>query len=485
VLGALLMPVLALGLYASEGDQLLATARFDGLILLPAALVAAIACNAAWRITSRPGLAWATIGLALLASQELIRAAVQLVGFPEPVPGLWVLAADVTTALVVLVAITVAQSVRRRPDPVITGFAIGAVVAALRLAWLDSSPDLGLQLPRLLVCLAYVAALVTGAALLSWGGGLTPRLASIPLWARQRTALAVLMIGGAHLALYVGDNAVEHVVDLVGMTVGAVLLWSTYLALLVREVDLADRTRSNLDDDLMRTRRRGRAYQAKLHEINASIAGISSASWLLRSPQGVNGQRRILLEDMIATELSRLARLMTPPDPTGIDGDGLVDSSEFRPIDLDETMGTLVVSQEARGNRVSWSPSGLRVSAQPDAVAEVISVLLDNAAKHGRSAAELIVSQIGDTVEIAVHDDGPGVEESLRSRLFTWGARGPSSTGQGIGLHIAHELAERQGGYLELRDSRSGGATFVMGLPLHRADDGESAHDDELEADPA
>jgi signal transduction histidine kinase len=189
---------------------------------------------------------------------------------------------------------------------------------------------------------------------------------------------------------------------------------------------------------------------------------------------------------MISTELGRLARLMAPPDPTGRDGDGLLDdASELRVMDLDETIGTLVVSQEARGNRVRWSPSGLRVNAQPDAVAEVISVLLDNAAKHGRSAAEVTLTQTGDIVEVAVHDDGPGVDESLRTRLFTWGVRGPRSTGQGIGLHIAHELAQRQGGYLELRDSRSGGATFVMGLPLDRVRNRESMHgdDESLEAD--
>jgi signal transduction histidine kinase len=57
------------------------------------------------------------------------------------------------------------------------------------------------------------------------------------------------------------------------------------------------------------------------------------------------------------------------------------------------------------------------------------------------------------------------VEESLRRRVFDWGARGSRSSGQGIGLHIAHELMQRQGGYLEIRDGRRGGATFVLGLP--------------------
>jgi signal transduction histidine kinase len=257
----------------------------------------------------------------------------------------------------------------------------------------------------------------------------------------------------------------------VGTTGGAVLLWSTYVALFVTEVDAADQNRSDLNDELVSARHGDRTHQAQFHEIRSTIAGITSASRLLKSTHGITEQRRVLLEEMIGTELGRLARLAAPPEPTGHGGDVLVDdTSEPRVMDLDETIGTLVVSQGARGNHVRWSPSGLRVFAQPDAVAEVICVLLDNAAKHGRRGAEVTVTQIGDIVEVAVHDDGPGVDESLRTRLFTWGARGPSSTGQGIGLHIAHELAERQGGYLELRDSTSGGATFVVGLPLHRAD---------------
>ena len=82
------------------------------------------------------------------------------------------------------------------------------------------------------------------------------------------------------------------------------------------------------------------------------------------------------------------------------------------------------------------------MKAQPDAVAAMFNVLLDNAAKHGRSAAEVTVEPHGSYLEVAVHDNGPGVDPSLRTRLFEWGARGAGSTGQGIGLHLAHDLAQ-------------------------------------------
>src|SRR4051794_3631159 len=84
VLAVVLVPVLALSLFASEGDRLAGTARFDGVIVSPAALVSAIACYAAWRINPRPGLAWTAFAVTLLGCQGLILAAVQLIWFPEP-----------------------------------------------------------------------------------------------------------------------------------------------------------------------------------------------------------------------------------------------------------------------------------------------------------------------------------------------------------------------------------------------------------------
>jgi signal transduction histidine kinase len=451
VLGVVLVPVLALSLFAPEGDRLAGTARFDGVIVSPAALVSAIACYAAWRLNPRPGLAWTAFAVTLLGCQGLTLAAVQLIRFPEPVNGLWVLAADLTVVLVVLFAVTLGHLVSPRPDPAAAGFALGAVIAVARLIWLNAYPDLGHQLPRGVVTGVTIAAFAVTVAFLL-------RVQSIPVWARQRMAMTILLIGGAHLALYLGDHAPAHAIAIGGDTLGAVALVSTCLALFFIEVEVDEHNRSTLNDELERAQRGIRVHRAQFHEINSTIAGITSASRLLRSAGGISEQRRTLLEDMIFAELSRLERLMARPN----------DTSGPRLVDLDATIGTLVVSQEARGHEVLWRPSGLKVSAQPDAVAEVINILLDNAAKHGRSTTEVSVTQAGDTVEVAVHDDGPGVEESLRRRLFDWGARGPRSSGQGIGLHIAHELIQRQGGYLEIRDGRAGGATFVMGLPIGR-----------------
>jgi signal transduction histidine kinase len=64
---------------------------------------------------------------------------------------------------------------------------------------------------------------------------------------------------------------------------------------------------------------------------------------------------------------------------------------------------------------------------------------------------------------VTVSDDGPGLPEPVRARLFLGG--GSSTGGSGQGLSIARALSERNGGTLRLAD-RSEGTTFVVELPL-------------------
>ena len=453
VLGIMLLPLLALALLAPDGDRLASTVRVDGLVVAPAALVSAISCYAAWRINPRPALAWIAFAVTLLGCQRLMMAAVQAVSFPDTVRGLWVVTADLAIALAVLFAATLGHTVQVRPDPVAAGFALGAVLALLRLVWIHGAPRLGSGIPD---------GVVTGVVLLTLAAAaaMVLRSRSIARWARTRLALTVLLIGGAHLALYLGDQTTAYVLATMGDLGGAVLLVSTCLALLFIEVDVDTESRSHLNDELARAEGRIKVHRAQFHEVNSTLAGITSASRLLRSTGGISEQRRRLLEDMILAELGRLERLMARQS----------DTSKPRVVDLDQTISHLVLSREARGHHVHWEPSGMHVNAQPDAVAEVLSILLDNAAKHGESTADVTVQRVGETVEVSVHDDGPGVEESMRRRLFDWGARGPRSSGQGIGLHIAHELMERQGGYLEIREGYQSGATFVLGLPAAQID---------------
>lgn len=112
-----------------------------------------------------------------------------------------------------------------------------------------------------------------------------------------------------------------------------------------------------------------------------------------------------------------------------------------------------------------------RVSADPQDVFRILFNLAHNAAAVARGSAVLRMIRIDvectdTTAIVTVADDGPGLPEAIRSRLFR---RGESMTGgSGYGLAIARELAERNGGILEFAEA-SRGAAFAIELPLETA----------------
>jgi signal transduction histidine kinase len=138
-----------------------------------------------------------------------------------------------------------------------------------------------------------------------------------------------------------------------------------------------------------------------------------------------------------------------------------------RAVDRDVVIGLIVVSHLARGRVVDWQPSSLRALGRADDIAEVVNVLLDNAAVHGGpDAATVRVTRDPDhdAVVVTVADQGPGIAPDVRARLFDWGVSRPGSPGQGIGLHVAADLARELGGRLELVPSETG-ASFAFHLP--------------------
>jgi signal transduction histidine kinase len=110
------------------------------------------------------------------------------------------------------------------------------------------------------------------------------------------------------------------------------------------------------------------------------------------------------------------------------------------------------------------------VLADPQEVFRILFNLVHNAiaiARRGNSAGErmthvtLLAERTGTTVTVRIADDGPGLPPAVRTNLFR--TQRSSTGGSGFGLSIARELAERNGGVLELAESARG-TTFVLQL---------------------
>lgn len=111
-------------------------------------------------------------------------------------------------------------------------------------------------------------------------------------------------------------------------------------------------------------------------------------------------------------------------------------------------------------------PDDLTVALDAQDLDEVAGNLVDNAARHARSAVTVTAMAQGRQIRLTITDDGPGIAEADRIRATQAGARlDERGDGHGFGLAIARELAELHGGRLILDEGPGGGLSATVLLP--------------------
>jgi signal transduction histidine kinase len=186
--------------------------------------------------------------------------------------------------------------------------------------------------------------------------------------------------------------------------------------------------------------------------------------------QVTNARRELRRLSALAGELLDLSRL-----------DAAV-QLRSEPVELGELARAVAAEFDLRAResdvevRVMQPADGCWGRGDPDAVARVVRILLDNALRYGPSgeAIELSTSRGNGVVDISVSDRGPGIPVEEREHIFERFHRGRGAgpeSGFGLGLAIGRELAERMGGSLELAAGEPPGACFVLTLPASEPED--------------
>lgn len=225
--------------------------------------------------------------------------------------------------------------------------------------------------------------------------------------------------------------------------------------------------------------------RARLAALGEAVAKINhDLKNMLTSAQLASERLAGSKDPMVSQALPRLERALDRAVKLAADvlvyGKTQEPQPEVQTVPLDEALNE--AAAEARlseaGIRLVSKIGAERVTADPDQLHRILTNLLRNARQAlehqpdriGPGRVEVSIEALGGASLIRIADNGPGVPERIRERLFQpfAGSGRPDSTG--LGLAIARELAQAHGGDLTLSLTGGQGTVFELRLPSAPAD---------------
>lgn len=144
---------------------------------------------------------------------------------------------------------------------------------------------------------------------------------------------------------------------------------------------------------------------------------------------------------------------------------------ELRPVDLSRVLAIEIEKAEGlyRGVEISLESDvdGVCVRAN-DLLSSVVGNLISNAIFYNDKETPEVALSVdidGRTATLRVADNGPGIPDRRKDRVFAKGERGTASSGMGIGLSLVDRLVEQYGGDIRVEDNDPVGSVFCVELP--------------------
>jgi two-component system, NtrC family, sensor histidine kinase HydH len=220
------------------------------------------------------------------------------------------------------------------------------------------------------------------------------------------------------------------------------------------------------------------AQQAKAERLSTFGQLVGSIGHELRNPLGVIESSLYILKTRVGEDERAQKHITRIGEQLGIANaiiGQLLDMIRDKPLQEQRVMlGELAgdaVSSVKRPDHVAVQVEGLSelpaVKGDPVQLRQVLVNLVENAVQaSGQVGSVRVVGAVANgMVELTVEDSGPGVDPSIRHRLFE-----PLVTtkqkGIGLGLALVKRIADRHGGTVSYRSALGGGACFVVRLPI-------------------
>ncbi|MGW0957632.1 HAMP domain-containing sensor histidine kinase [Streptomyces gelaticus] len=179
-----------------------------------------------------------------------------------------------------------------------------------------------------------------------------------------------------------------------------------------------------------------------------------STRWKTLAPDLLRETERL---NHLVDDLVQLARLDARP------------RLRTRPVDLDEIVFAEVREARSRTRLVidQHAVGAARLTGDEDALARVVRNLLDNALRHAATRIDISLRTLHDTACLVVADDGPGIPEADRERVFGRftrldDARTRDTGGSGLGLAIVRDIVTAHHGSTHIEDNRPGTRMVVL-----------------------
>ena len=139
---------------------------------------------------------------------------------------------------------------------------------------------------------------------------------------------------------------------------------------------------------------------------------------------------------------------------------------------IDEALKHVHGKAEGQKITVDLKDELLLVKIDARLIAQVIVNLVDNAIKYTPQTSEIRITaeRVGDRVEVRVADDGNGIPNELKPRVFEMFYTGKNDVADsrrsiGLGLPLCRSIVNAHGGEITLTDNLPHGAVFTFSLP--------------------
>jgi hypothetical protein len=261
----------------------------------------------------------------------------------------------------------------------------------------------------------------------------------------------------------VRDALLEHVL----MALGIPLF--TFIGYLFKRESQFKRERENYARELKKAGEMKDLFVDILrHDLLNSIGIIKNVAELLGDNPSLTGVKEVDMIKRNAAKLEEIVKMASTYADLANDRDFDYARRDINPM-VDEAVKDFKLAADEKNIKIEINMKGSHVVKSAPFIEEVFYNIISNAVKYSPRDSKIWVSvdDVGDKVRFVVKDQGPGVEDEHKEKIFERFYRGGKEgiKGTGLGLAIVKRIVDLHKGKVWVEDNPEGGSIFIVEIP--------------------